>query len=168
MAGRKSYWGTRIEPRLKEIAAWCRDGYTDKLICEALGISVDTFCKYKLLKPELAEALKVNKAIADLTVENSLYMRANGYKYKEVVKEIRTDANGNIIAKHAKETEKTVLPDVTGQIFWLKNRQPGKWRDRQQLEHTGPDGQPISIITTETDPKEAAKIYAQMLKDSSK
>ena len=28
-----------------------------------------------------------------------------------------------------------VPPDVTAQIFWLKNRKPTEWRDVQQLEH---------------------------------
>lgn len=27
--------------------------------------------------------------------------------------------------------------NVTAQIFWLKNRQPEKWRDRQEFEHSG-------------------------------
>ena len=26
-------------------------------------------------------------------------------------------------------------PDVTAQIFWLKNRDPARWRDAWQLEH---------------------------------
>jgi hypothetical protein len=29
-----------------------------------------------------------------------------------------------------------VPPDVTGCIFWLKNRDPAHWRDAWQLEHT--------------------------------
>jgi hypothetical protein len=28
-------------------------------------------------------------------------------------------------------------PDTTAAIFWLKNRKPGEWRDKQELEHTG-------------------------------
>jgi hypothetical protein len=28
-----------------------------------------------------------------------------------------------------------VPPDVTAQIFWLKNRKPVEWRDVQQMEH---------------------------------
>jgi hypothetical protein len=28
-----------------------------------------------------------------------------------------------------------VPPDVTAQIFWLKNRDPAHWRDAWQLEH---------------------------------
>lgn len=32
---------------------------------------------------------------------------------------------------------KQVHPDVTAQIFWLKNRKPGQWRDKQEVEHSG-------------------------------
>jgi hypothetical protein len=28
-----------------------------------------------------------------------------------------------------------VPPDVTAQIFWLKNRKPSEWRDVQNIEH---------------------------------
>jgi hypothetical protein len=28
-----------------------------------------------------------------------------------------------------------VPPDVTAQIFWLKNRKPREWRDVQNVEH---------------------------------
>ena len=28
-----------------------------------------------------------------------------------------------------------VPPDVTAQIFWLKNRRPDKWRDAWQIDH---------------------------------
>ena len=41
---------------------------------------------------------------------------------------------------------------------------PKRWADRQQLEHTGPNGGPIqSISTTTTDPVEAARIYQQVM-----
>lgn len=32
---------------------------------------------------------------------------------------------------------KHVAPDVTAQIFWLKNRKPREWRDKQEIEHSG-------------------------------
>lgn len=32
---------------------------------------------------------------------------------------------------------KEVIPDTTAQIFWLKNRKPEAWRDKQELEHSG-------------------------------
>lgn len=128
--GRKSYWEVRIQPRLPEIAAWCRDGYTDKQICEAIGISVVTFCKYKLIETELVKVLKVNKQIADLTVENSLYKRAIGFSYEEITDETKTNKAGEVISKHTKKIKKIVIPDTTAQIFWLKNRKQKEWRDR--------------------------------------
>lgn len=35
-----------------------------------------------------------------------------------------------------KEVTKEVVPDVTAQIFWLKNRKPGDWRDKREPEDT--------------------------------
>ena len=35
---------------------------------------------------------------------------------------------------------KDVAPDTTAQIFWLKNRRPDKWRDKQDVEHSGQIG----------------------------
>lgn len=37
----------------------------------------------------------------------------------------------------SKRVVKQVAPDVTAQIFWLKNRKPGQWRDKQEIEHSG-------------------------------
>lgn len=36
-----------------------------------------------------------------------------------------------------KEVVKEVVPDTTAQIFWLKNRKPAQWRDKQDIEHSG-------------------------------
>ena len=36
--------------------------------------------------------------------------------------------------------------ETTACIFWLKNRQKDQWRDKQEREHTGPDGGPIAIV----------------------
>lgn len=38
--------------------------------------------------------------------------------------------------------------NVTAQIFYLKNRQPKKWRDRRHHEVTGKDGKPIEMDWT--------------------
>ena len=40
--------------------------------------------------------------------------------------------------------EKKVLPDVTAQIFWLKNRRSDIWKDKQDIEHSGDVG--VTII----------------------
>ena len=61
----------------------------------------------------------------------SLYHRANGYSHPDVdIKVI----DGEIVQT---ELIKYYPPDATSAIFWLKNRQPKKWRDKQETEHSG-------------------------------
>lgn len=137
IGGRKSYWDERIKPRIEEIKGWARDGLLDKQMAELLNVGESTFLKYKALKPELVEALRVNKKIADLQIENALRDRALGYEYEEVTEDYFFNKNKEKIIKGQKVVKKKVLPDTTAQIFWLKNRQPEKWRDRKHTEHSG-------------------------------
>lgn len=48
-------------------------------------------------------------------------------------------------------TVKHIPPDTTAQIFWLKNRRPDRWRDKQQIEHSGTleVENPLAGLTTE-------------------
>lgn len=36
-----------------------------------------------------------------------------------------------------KRVTKHKAPETLAQIFWLKNRKPGQWRDKQEVEHSG-------------------------------
>ncbi|BFH60735.1 transposase [Paenibacillus azoreducens] len=49
------------------------------------------------------------------------------------------------------EKTKEVSPDVTAQIFWLKNRRPNKWRDKQEIGHSGSVdvNNPLQGLTTD-------------------
>jgi len=67
-----------VLPRLLEIEAWARDGLIDEDIAHNLGVAYSTFCEYKK-RPELSEALKKSKAVADIIVENALFKKACGY-----------------------------------------------------------------------------------------
>ena len=93
--------------------------------------------------PEIAEALKRGKEVVDILVENALLKRALGYRYDEITREIAMSADGeaNGLAV-TKVVTKEVQPDVTAQIFWLKNRKPDKWRDRPEQERDPNEGVP--------------------------
>jgi len=65
--------------------------------------------RYKLEHPEA-------------TMEDIRVVELGVSKYKSVVMEERV---------------KEIAPDTTAQIFWLKNRKPAKWRDKQEIEHSG-------------------------------
>lgn len=125
--------------KLTELA--CMNGATDLDIADMLGVCIRTINYWRVNKQEFAAALKIGKELADTRVERSLYSRATGYSYdtEKVV--------GGKIVKHREH----VPPDPTSMIFWLKNRQPKKWRDRREQEITGADGAPLQVIISKAD-----------------
>lgn len=144
----KSKWED-VKEKLILVEGWARNGLTEEQIAKNLGIGVSTLSKYKVEHIEIVEALKKGKEIVDFEVENALLKRALGYKYTEVTKEriLRKDERGQpSVDIHGFPTyemvvtrtvKKEVAPDTTAQIFWLKNRKPKQWRDKQDIEHSG-------------------------------
>ena len=114
---------------LVKLEGWARDGLTDEQIAGNAGINPATLYVWKQKYPEISEALKRGKEIVDRQVENALLKRALGYRYDEVTLE-----NG----VETKRVTKEVAPDVTAQIFWLKNRKREAWADRQNIEISQP------------------------------
>lgn len=129
-AGRKSLYNPDIHP--KKAGELALMGKTDTDISKALGVSEATLNKWKSQYPEFVESLKDNKDIVDSGVVKSLLQRANGYEYTEISE--KEDPDKGLIRT---TTIKKVAPDVTAQIFWLKNRQPKDWRDKHEVENTG-------------------------------
>ena len=123
------YWKT--PEGLLKLEAWARDGLTDEQIAANAGIATATLYDWKKRHPEVSEALKKGKEVVDVQVENALLKRALGYTYTETKKE-RT-AEG----VRTTTTIKEVVPDTTAQIFWLKNRRPDRWRDKQDIHVSG-------------------------------
>ena len=133
---------------ITRLEAWARDGLTDEQLAAKIGITAATLYDWKNKYPEISEALKRGKEVVDIEVENALLKRALGYDYTEERVEVSKE-NGKKSVKTT-QTVKHVPPDVTAQIFWLKNRRPDRWRDKQQLEHSGSvDVNPLAGLTTE-------------------
>ncbi len=135
-------------------------GKTQDDISAEFGISRSTMQAWKKRHPVLSIALKIGKSEADTAVEQSLYKRAMGYEYEEV----KTVNDGERVEK----TVKQVAPDVTAQIFWLKNRKPEEWRDKVHQEVTGKDGGPIAITRDMTDEEIEKRARAILDKRSSR
>ena len=87
---------------------------------------------YRNKYSDFNDALKKGKEIADIEVENALFKRAIGYKYKEVIKEVK-EIDGKK-STYIKEVTKEMPGDVGAQIFWLKNRKSNKWKDKQDID----------------------------------
>lgn len=120
---------------IRMAAKACALGATDVDVAELLGVSVPTIDKWKQSKPDFLQALKAAKASADARVEQSLYRRALGWKHKAV--KILAVANGANQGSSVEEIPyiEHYPGDTTAQIFWLKNRQPERWRDKHEVEH---------------------------------
>lgn len=120
----------------------CLLGATDIELAAFFGISTGTLDAWKKRHSEFLSSIKSGKDIADAEVADRLYQRALGYSHKAV----------KIMA-----VDKTVVredyvehypPDTQAASLWLRNRQPKKWRDKQDIEHAGKDGGPIQTETT--------------------
>ncbi|EAA3705864.1 terminase [Salmonella enterica subsp. enterica serovar Newport] len=112
----------------------CLLGHTDAELASFFDVSEQTINAWKHAHPDFLESIKKGKAVADSEVAAKLFHRATGYEHPE--DDIRA-VDGSIVIT---PTVKHYPPDTTAAIFWLKNRQRDKWRDKQEVEHTGEVG----------------------------
>lgn len=123
---------------LLKVQGWARDGLSDEQIAHNIGINKGTLCVWKNRFPEFADAIKKGKEVVDREVENAMLKRAMGYEYDEVTQEPVTDKDTGITEMRVtKRVTKQIAPDVTAQIFWLKNRKPDEFRDKRDVELSG-------------------------------
>lgn len=139
----------------KQAEKLCRLGATDKELAEFFEIVESTINEWKIKYPKFSESIKKGKVLADIKVADSLYKRANGYKYNEVTFEkvgdkdtLLEDGDETIKVDSFKKkiVTKEIAPDVTAQIFWLKNRQKKKWRDKIETGITDVDGNDVQTV----------------------
>lgn len=125
-----------------------------------MGISYSTLKVWQNKYPAISATLKIGKEVVDRQVENALLKRALGYQYDEVTREMVEDGSGRLMV--TKVVTKEVQPDVTAQIFWLKNRKPSEWRDKQQMEHSGEITNTIQQLTPEERQKRIEELKAKL------
>jgi hypothetical protein len=109
----------------------CKLGATDKELADFFGVVEATINNWKLEHPEFLESIKAGKTLADANVAERLYQRALGFEHDS--EEIKV-ADGEVIRVPIR---KIYPPDPTAAIFWLKNRRPKEWRDKQEVEQSG-------------------------------
>lgn len=168
--GRKLVYDKNVHPKIAKSLA--KQGLIEIQIAEAMEINWNTLYSWKKRYAEFDKALKEGKAFPDARVVDSLYQRAIGYEYEEL--EYRPekikyplDKDGNPKRPKgkptaprfyvSKKTVKRVLPDVTAQIFWLKNRLPKEWRDRQEMDLSGQINTNVAVAAAEMSPEEREK-----------
>jgi hypothetical protein len=135
-----------------------------------IGVSERSFEDWKTRFPSLSSALKQGKAPVDIEIEDSMATLAKGH-YVTVKKpiKIRTEKRlkkkdkdgkeyetGTIIEEHVEYVEEQVYipPNVTAQIFWLKNRKPEQWNDKREQVVSTKDGRLADLISGLKEPVE--------------
>ena len=123
---------TKYDPKyIEQVYKLCLLGATDSDMANFFNISEATLNNWKIEYPDFLESIKNGKERADATVAESLYKRANGYEHEDIdIKMYEGQIIKTKLIKH-------YPPDTTAGIFWLKNRRPKEWRDKQEVEHSG-------------------------------
>lgn len=112
---------------------WAMDGLTDEQLMDKMDVSSTTFYRWQNEHREIREALKKGKTYADAKVKQSLFELTQPKIIEEESKEIRASEDGTR-TEIIRKTKRYREADIRAIIFWLKNRQPDQWRNKELLE----------------------------------
>jgi hypothetical protein len=121
---------------------YCLLGATNDDLARMFDVSPATIDNWLAEHSEFLGSVKEGREEADAKVAARLFSRAVGYDNPNAVKIFMpAGASAPVYAPYTEHHP----PDTTAQIFWLKNRQRGKWRDKHDHEVGGPDGKPLEV-----------------------
>lgn len=131
---------TKYEPKFNDqVRKLCLLGADDKEIADFFEVEESTINNWKLAYPKFLESIKKGKIIADSEVSERLYERAIGFEHDSEEIKVINDSIERVPIR------KIYPPDTAAAIFWLKNRKRAYWKDKQDIEHTSPQGISITI-----------------------
>jgi hypothetical protein len=108
-------------------------GFTDQDLADFFLVTEQTVNNWKKAHPSFFESLTRGKANADGIVAESFYKSATGYFIEEEEAKVVGIGKGESVVQIVK-IKKYIQPDKGSQLSWLKNRQPTRWRDKQEIE----------------------------------
>lgn len=125
---------TLFNDKMKErILKLTKEGKTLAEVAFYIGVSERVLYNWAGKYGDFKTALQESRAIADELVEASLFQRAVGYTHKET-KAFFDSQSLQIITK---KISKHHPPDTGAAKFWLTNRDPEKWKEKTEVEHSG-------------------------------
>jgi len=122
------------------------EGLTDAEFSAALGIAESSLYNYQNKHPEFREAIRQGKRGPNKVIEAAVFKAAAGYDYtEEKYERVVTVTKDATTGKERQSvryvlTERTVKhqpPNATLAKFYLVNRAPEAWKDRQEVAHSG-------------------------------
>lgn len=122
--GRPTKYKKEYDERVRN---YCLLGAVDTELASFFGVTEKTLNNWKDDHPSFLQSLSEGKHDADAKVAASLYKRANGYSITETKIE-----DSDITGSKTTTQTKHIPGSDTAAIFFLKNRQNKKWRDKQE------------------------------------
>ena len=126
--GRPTVYMAKYSEQVRKL---CLLGMTDVELANFFEISEQTLNTWKRKHPEFLESMNAGKAEADSSVAEKLYQRALGYRHPAVKIFMPKGAERPVYAPYTERYP----PDTQAASLWLRNRQPKKWRDKQEIEN---------------------------------
>jgi hypothetical protein len=111
-------------------------GATNDEMADFFGIDQTTLSAWMREKAEFSLSITRGKILADANVAERMYKRACGYSHDAVKIFMPAGAGEPVYAPYTEHYP----PDTPAASLWLRNRQSGKWRDKQEIEHSGDIG----------------------------
>jgi hypothetical protein len=127
-SGRPTLYRPEYDEQARKL---CLLGATDVELADFFDVAESTVHLWKQKHSSFSESIKEAKILADAQVAEKLFTRAVGYTCDD------THVSNYLGEITLTPIKKIFPPDTTAAIFWLKNRQRDKWRDKQEVEHSG-------------------------------
>lgn len=134
----KSKYETNVEPYLEAIEQMARNGMMEKDIAKQLHVGNTAWIDYKKKHPKLAKALRTNREIADLAIENALWRSAHGYDKTTIERKYDIVDNERVLVSEREKVEH-VPPNPVAIQYYLNHRKAGAWGpvSEQGIEEVG-------------------------------
>jgi hypothetical protein len=124
------------------IADMVRQGWSVDQMAAALRVTPRTlkrwYDKHQLVQTAVS---RNHPAILDANVEEAMYNLATGYTTEQVEETLTrvptAEGETELICTERKVKRQTAAPDRQAAQFWLKNRRPERWTDRQEHDVRG-------------------------------
>ena len=100
-------------------------GATEDELARFFDVPLETLRHWLASDETFAAAVRAGRDLADTEVADRLFRRATGFSHEAV--KVFADRQISYVEHYP--------PDTAACIFWLKSRQPARWRDRVEHEH---------------------------------
>ncbi len=160
-AGQPTKYTKDLYPKIEKAI---KLGATDKEVAFLIDVNEDTLHEWKKQHKEFSEFYRECKTITDSDMEQSLRKRAMGCTTKETKVIRRFDRESDSMAVYEEsEVVKEHAPDTKAIERWLFNRNPDRWKNKQEVLNTtlNEDGETVGINKNITE-EEAKAAYLKL------